>query len=105
MTVTDDLLEEAMLGRLSGADLPEMGLNAYRNWIADIAPPTDAQIEAFADYVSSARSWHKHLPLNPPGTLFQFYIDPYAGMDRVVLASGELRLLERTDKTTAFHYA
>lgn len=105
MTDTEDLLEEAMLNRLSGAGLPEIGLDAYRSWIADVEPPTDSQIEAFADYVAGARSWHKHLPLNPPGALFQFYIDPHAGMDRVVLASGEMHLLERTRETAAFHYS
>lgn len=105
MADTEDLLEEAMLNRLSGAELPEMRLNAYRSWIGDVAPPTDSQIEAFADHVAGARSWYKHLPLNPPGALFQFYIDPHAGMDRVVLASGEMLLLERTDETEAFHYS
>lgn len=105
MRDTEDLLEEAMLNRLSDAGLAEMGLDAYRSWIADVAPPTDRQIEAFADYVAGARCWYKHLPLNPPGALFQFYIDPHAGMDRVVLASGEVRLLERTDETEAFHYS
>jgi hypothetical protein len=69
------------------------------------ASPTDSQIEAFADYVAGARSWYKHLPLNPPGALFQLYIDPHAGMDRVVLASGEISMLERTDETEAFHYS
>jgi len=101
----DDVFDEIILRRLSGADLPEMSLDAYRRWIVDVEPPTDAQIEAFADYVAGARSWYKHLPLTPLGTPFQFYIDPYAGRDRVVLASGEMRLLERTNETAAFHYS
>lgn len=101
----DDGFDEIMVSRLSGAGLPEMRLDAYRSLIADVAPPTDSQIEAFADYIAGARSWYKHLPLNPPGALFQLYIDPHAGMDRVVLASGEMRLLERTDETEAFHYS
>ncbi|MDZ7584236.1 MAG: hypothetical protein U0938_05325 [Thiobacillus sp.] len=101
----DDGFDEIMVSRLSGAGLPEMRLDAYRSWIADVAPPTDSQIEAFADYAASARSWYKHLPLNPPGALFQLYIDPHAGMDRVVLASGEISMLERTDETEAFHYS
>lgn len=101
----DDVFEEILLRRLSGIDLPEMALDTYRGWIADVAPPTDSQIEAFADYVASARSWYKHLPPNPPGALFNFYIDPYAGRDRVVLASGEMYLLERTAQTESFHYS
>lgn len=105
MADADELLEKAMLDRLSGAELDEMSLDAYRNLIRDIAPPTDSQIEAFAQYVASARSWYKHLPLNPPGALFHFYIDPDAGMDRVVLASGVVQMWERTDQTAAFHYS
>jgi len=101
----DDVFDEIILRRLSGADLPEMSLDAYRRWIADVEPPTDAQIEAFADYVAGARSWYKHLALNPPGTPFQFYIDPHAGVDRLVNRSGEVHLRTRTEQTTPFHYS
>jgi hypothetical protein len=101
----DDVFDEIILRRLSPADLPEMSLDAYRRWIADVAPPTDAQIEAFADYVAGARSWYKHLALNPPGTPFQFYIDPRAGVDRLVNRSGEVHLRTRTEQTTPFHYS
>jgi hypothetical protein len=101
----DDVFDEIILRRLSGADLPEMALDAYRRWIVDVAPPTDAQIEAFADYVAGARSWYKHLPLTPPGALFQFYIDPHAGVDRLVNRSGEVHLRTRTEQTAPFHYS
>lgn len=101
----DDVFDEIILRRLSPADLPEMSPDAYRSWIADVAPPTDSQIEAFADYVAGARSWNKHLPLNPPGVLFQFYIDPHAGVDRLVNRSGEVHLRTRTEQTTPFHYS
>ena len=101
----DDVFDEMILRRLSGADLPEMDLDAYRGWIADVEPPTDAQIAAFADYVAGARSWYKHLPLTPPGKLFQFYIDPHAGVDRLVNRSGEVHLRMRTEQTTPFHYS
>lgn len=101
----DDVFDEIILRRLSGADLPEMSLDDYRRWIADVKPPTDAQIEAFADYVAGARSWYKHLALNPPGTPFQFYIDPHAGVDRLVNRSGEVHLRTRTEQTTPFHYS
>jgi hypothetical protein len=101
----DDAFDEIILRRLSPAALPEMSLDAYRSWIADVVPPTASQIEAFADYVAGARSWYKHLPLTPPGTVFQFYIDPHAGVDRLVNRSGEVHLRTRTEQTTPFHYS
>ena len=101
----DDGFDEIILRLLSPTALPEMSLGAYRSWIADVAPPTDSQIEAFADYVAGARSWYKHLPLTPPGTIFQFYIDPHAGVDRLVNRSCEVHLRRRTEQTTPFHYS
>lgn len=105
MDELDDLLEDLIFARLSGAELPEMGLTDYRRWIGDVSRPTPAQIEAFADYVAGARSWYKHLPLKRPGVPIQFYIDPHAGMDRLVLATGEVRLRERTQESGSFHYS
>ncbi len=105
MDELDDLLDELMFARLSGAELPEMDLAAYRHWIRGVSRPTPAQIETFADYVAGARSWYKHLPLTRPGVPVQFYIDPHAGMDRLVLVTGEVRLRERTHETGAFHYS
>ncbi|MDQ1314623.1 MAG: hypothetical protein QG662_732 [Pseudomonadota bacterium] len=101
----DDLLDEIMLSRLAGVDTPKMDIDAYRNLISDIAPPTNGQIVAFAGYVASARSWYKHLPLIPPGGDFYFYIDPHAGMDHLVHASGEVTVRTRTQDTEPFHYS
>lgn len=105
MDELDNPLDNLMFARLSGAELPEMDLDAYRHWIRWGPKPTPAQIEAFADYVAGARSWYKHLPLTRPGVPIQFYIDLHAGMDRLVLATGEVRLRERTHETGAFHYS
>ena len=43
----DDVFDEILLRRLSGVDLPEMALDAYRGWIADVTPPTDAPDRCF----------------------------------------------------------
>lgn len=105
MDELEDPMDAMMFARLAAVALPEMKLDAYRTWIEALQPPTPAQIEAFADYVAGARSWYKHLPLMPPGVPFQFYIDPHAGMDRLVLPSGGVRLRERTHETEPFHYS
>ena len=98
-------LDAVMLARLAGSDAPEMDIDAYRQLVDAVAPPTDSQIDAFADYVASAPSWYKHLPLQPPGVDFHFYIDPNAGMDHLVHASGEVTVRARTPDTESFHYA
>ena len=101
----DDALDAIMLSLLAGGDAPEMDIDAYRLLVSAVAPPTDSQIDAFADYVASAHSWYKHLPLQPPGLSFHFYIDPNAGMDHLVHASGEVTVRARTPNTEWFHYA
>lgn len=105
MTDDCDLLDEVMFSRLAGNELAEMELQQYRAWLEGVSPPSDRQIEDFADYVASARSWYKHLPMDPPGEKFVFYIDPHAGTDRVINASGKVFIRPRTEETEPFHYA
>lgn len=100
----EDALDAAMLARLAASDAPEMDIDAYRALIGAVTVPTDRQIEAFADYVASAHSWYKHLPLQPPGVAFYFYLDPNAGMDHLVHASGEVTMRARTPDTESLHY-
>jgi len=96
--VTDisEFPDEILFSRISIPDVPGMDLEAYRRWLGEVTPPTNSQIEAFADFVAGAHSWYKHLPLLPPGAKFHFYIDPQAGMDRLVHASGEVTVRTRT---------
>jgi hypothetical protein len=101
----DDALDAVMLARLAGGNAPEMDIDAYRLLVGAVAPPTDRQIKAFADYVAAAHSWYKHLPMQPPGVDFHFYIDPNAGMDFLVHASGEVTARARTPDTESFHHA
>ncbi|HVE77500.1 MAG TPA: hypothetical protein VNA89_01495 [Gemmatimonadaceae bacterium] len=68
--------------------------------------PSAAQIDAFVEYVASAHSWYKHLPLLPLGEPFVFYLDPNAGREWVdTEAGGGYR--DRTSDTPErerFHY-
>lgn len=100
----ESALDAVMLARLAAGDAPEMDIDAYRALTGAVAAPTDSQIEAFADYVASVHSWYKHLPLQPPGVDFHFYIDPNAGMDQLVHVSGEVTVRARTPDTDSFHY-
>lgn len=63
-------------------------------------------MDEFVEYVASAHSWYKHLPLLPPGKRFMFYLDPNAGREWVVTqAGGGYR--DRTSDTperNRFHY-
>ena len=79
-------------------------LAAYRRAVADLPRPTEAQIDAFVEFVASAHSWYKHLPLFPPGSPFTFFLNPKAGMDTFVTPSGEVVYCERTDDSQRFHY-
>lgn len=68
--------------------------------------PSDAQVDAFVEYVATAHSWYKHLPLLPPGEEFVFYLDPNAGREWVLTAE-EGRYRDRTSDTPErerFHY-
>ena len=81
-----------------------LSMREYVDLLRDCSRPTAAQIEAFADHVSSAHSWYKHLPLFPPGRPFHFFPDPWAGMDTVVTPEGRVEARERGGER-GFHYS
>ncbi|MBI1789538.1 MAG: hypothetical protein HYR60_18540 [Acidobacteria bacterium] len=85
-------------------DLPTLELIGYRTLIAEIPPPTDDQLRAFAVFAADAKSWYKHLPPFPPGAPFYFFIDPCAGLDRVRLSREQAVFYPRTESTEPFHY-
>jgi len=64
-----------------------------------VAKPTEEQIEAFVDYVSTAHSWYKHLPVIG-GQKFIFFLDPTANMRKV---DGKYIKVVEGDGTK-FHY-
>lgn len=81
-----------------------LDLAGYRETLSRVERPTNEQMLAFAEYVASAHSWYKHLPLIPPGDPFVFYLDPQAGMDLVVLEDGRIDYLERREGDDHMHY-
>jgi len=96
----------AIIERNSQVDsLPTLSLEHYRTLLADITPPTDEQIADFTLYVSGARSWYKHLRRLPPGEPFLFYIDPWAGMDKIVTMSGRAEFIVRSAGQHHIHYS
>jgi len=88
---------------LEDTDSVPMPVDEYVTLVAHLPPPTDLQIRQFADFVSGAHSWYKHIQLLPPGLPFQFFIDPGASMDLEVQAGGSLVATERMER--GFHYA
>ena len=84
-------------------DLPLLTLSEYLSLISNIPLPTQQEKENFVEYVSHAHSWYKHLPMYQPGAPFYFFIDKYAGYDRLVQKDGTAVLAERVTK--GFHYS
>lgn len=81
-----------------------MTLDRYLELASRLPLPTREQVEAFAAHIRYAHSWYKHLPILPPGRPFHFYLDPGAGMTRVVREDGQLGVVGRTDETR-YHYS
>lgn len=94
-------------GRPEPHELPVLTLSEYRALIAGFPRPTEEQVIEFCRFVPSAKSWYKHLPINPPGMPFFFYIDPWAGLDRILAARGRAIFVQRLESTPPedrFHY-
>lgn len=92
-------LEQVGLTELetTAAELPPLTLRQYADLLAQTPLPTQQQKQNFVEYVSHAHSWYKHLPLYPPGAPFYFFVDKYAGCDRLVSRDGTAILNERTE--------
>jgi hypothetical protein len=97
-------LIEVLDKRLEVSSLPRLELCEYRALIERIPRPTDDQIRQFASYVAEAKSWYKHLPLFPPGGSFHFFVDPCAGLDRILRQDSQVIYVQRTSNTPQFHY-
>jgi hypothetical protein len=82
---------------ITAAELPPLTLHQYVNLLERVPLPTQQQKQNFVEYVSHAHSWYKHLPMYPPGVPFYFFIDKYAGCDRLVSKDGTGILKERTE--------
>src|SRR4051812_371805 len=78
----------------------------YVDSVADLPRPTLQQIGEFVEYVSTAHSWYKHLPLIPPGSPFTFYLDPNAGCEWIENGSRShfRERLANAPERERFHY-
>ena len=81
-----------------------LDLDEYAVIARELEPPSDDQVDDFAAFVAEAHSWYKHLPLCPPGIPFRFFVNPFAGHDRIVTPDGKVSHRPRTDSTERFHY-
>lgn len=108
MSPPDDPSQDEVVAILNGmpkvSALPLVPLAEYRMLARHLPPPTSDQIQAFASHVAAAKSWYKHLPFLPPGTPFHFFVDPWAGLDRMRTRDGAILFGERTNDTFRFHY-
>lgn len=80
-----------------------LSLDQYRRLCRQLPLPTGEHIINFAEFVSEAHSWYKHLPLRPQGVAVRFFIYPSAGMQRTMDESGAVAVEERLK--TGFHYS
>jgi len=78
-------------------------LPEYLNLLSGVPLPSTQQKTEFAEFVSAAHSWYKHLPANSPGRPFYFFLDKYAGCDRVLQSNGTAVFADRREK--GFHYS
>jgi len=65
--------------------------------------PSAEQTRAFAEFVTGAHSWYKHLRIEPPSP-FVFFLDPNAGRAMIRVAEDEVAFVDQTDEGEKFHY-
>lgn len=85
--------------------LPQLELGQYRTILGRRPRPTETQVRRFAEYTAEAKSWYKHLPLLPPGVPFHFFLDPWAGLDRILQRDGAIAFINRTEETPRYHHS
>lgn len=97
---------EARIQRTHAEDqqrVATLTLAEYLNLLSAVPLPSAQQKSEFAEFVSTAHSWYKHLPPNLPGRPFYFFIDKSAGCDRLLREDGTAVVVERTER--GFHYS
>ncbi len=82
-----------------------MSLVDYRELVRPLGRPSEAQIDAYVEYLAGKHSWYKHLPLLLPGTIFTLFINPLAGMIQGSEGNGPLRWMEVGSTDECFHYS
>lgn len=69
----------------------------YIEWARAFPRPTADQVSAFSQFVSQVHSWYKHLPPTTSGVPFLFFVDPNAGLDRVLSTDNRIELVRRDE--------
>lgn len=101
--------EQARMTRIQQAydedhqQVATLTLAEYFNLLSGVPLPSTQQKSEFAEFLSTAHSWYKHLPPNLPGEPFYFFIDRNAGCDRLLQEDGTAVLVERRER--GFHYS
>jgi len=87
------------------APVPEQcqTIEIYRKTAGVLPRPSENQIDDFIQFVSSAHSWYKHLPLVAPGVPFYFFLNPHAACDVTVNFRREVEYRRREKR--GFHYS
>ena len=78
-------------------------MRSYIDVAKELPVPTEAQTREFAEYVTGAHSWYKHLAAHAYAP-FYFFLDPNAGRSMVHVSEGEVTFVDRTDASEKFHY-
>ena len=92
--------------KVADESMARLALREYRERVAAISPPDPSQMEAFADYVSRAHSWYKHLPYLLPGARCIFVIDPCVMMEDMPPRFGDRRRFRPyVSGESLFHYS
>ncbi len=77
---------------------------SYTSLVRDLPKPTEEQIRRFAEFVSDAHSWYKHLPISPTSR-FVFYLDPHAGQQMAHKSWGRTEFVDVPSTSAPFHYS
>ncbi len=113
-STADDLLDRALTHGVPFTPGPEtasastgaLSLAEYRRVVRDLPPLESDHMQMFAEYVSKAHSWYKHLPLVSPGVEFTFLINPCVMMEDMPPRSGDRRRFRPyRDKEQLLHYS
>ena len=70
-------------------------LERYLEGLDGVPIPTPEQRAGFAEFVSEAHSWYKHLPRFTPGEPFTLFLDRHAGCDLERSADGSAEMVPR----------
>jgi hypothetical protein len=82
---------------------PVLDLSEHASLLRRLPKPSPDQMANFARYVATAHSWYKHLPWYPPGVPFHVFVDPAAGMQRVMSSDGTVTAEPRHRR--GWHYS